>query len=494
MQNFLLHCVFICMTLQWSFRQTATLPDTELNCCEGDVLLLLDSSGSVTAFEFSRFLSFAANLLHPFTLGRGHVRVALVLVGTRPLLAFDLDAHSDQKSLLKALQSVNQLQGDTNTEAAVELAQQLLLEAEGDVPKVVLWLTDGVQPGDVEKAMSELKARGVYLLIVSTIQGNFQLLRRVATPPLESHLHSVDIESIDIITEDLREAIIKIIRAERLSVVKLTSHSAVLQWRPVLAPDGGYYKLRYKSVGEPHSENTMVLPSTSSQAEVTQLQPDTTYTASLHPESNQRPFSSISVTFTTLTDVLSPAEVTLSDSGSRRIRVSWGPLQPALVQRYTVEYGAIPSGRVQTVTVGNQIGSVFLEDLEPSTQYLITVGALHLDGKERAMSVRGCTQEVFPAEARLALTNLQLLPMDQRERDEVEASWQANTEGLKGYWVSWETKSSQSDHSLSTTYLPPSTTSIQLTHLAPNSRVCVSPVYSSGQGDGLCCTAKTSSD
>lgn len=72
---------------------------------------MLDSSGSVTAFDFSRFLSFAANLLHPFSLGRGHVRVALVLVGTRPHLEFDLDVHSDQESLLKALQGVNQLQG-----------------------------------------------------------------------------------------------------------------------------------------------------------------------------------------------------------------------------------------------------------------------------------------------------------------------------------------------------------------------------------------------
>lgn len=179
-----------------------------MNCCEGDILLLLDSSGSVTTSEFSRFLTFVAKLLHPFTLGRGHVRVALLLVGTTPHLEFSLDVHSNQESLLRALQSVHQQQGDTNTKAAIELAKRLLLEADGDVPKVLLWLTDGVQPGDVEKAMSELKARGVYVLIVYTIHGNHQVLQRVATPPLESHLYSVDMESIDIITEDLREAII----------------------------------------------------------------------------------------------------------------------------------------------------------------------------------------------------------------------------------------------------------------------------------------------
>ncbi|MEQ2245761.1 hypothetical protein ILYODFUR_031344 [Ilyodon furcidens] len=192
-------------------------------------------------------------------------------------------------------------------------------------------------------------------------------------------------------------------------------------------------------------------------------------------------------------DILSPAEVTLSDSGPRQIRVSWGPLQPSRVQSYILEYGVIPSGRVHTVTVSNQRSSVFLRDLEPGTEYLITVRALHVDGKERAMSVRACTQEA----PRPALTDLQLALMVRQEGNEIQASWQAKPESLKGYWVSWEKikpQSSQSERSLSSAYLPPSTPSIRLTHLASNSRVCVSPLYSSGRGDGICCTAKTSSD
>lgn len=92
-------------------------------------------------------------------------------------------------------------------------------------------------------------------------------------------------------------------------------------------------------------------------------------------------------------DVLSPAVVSVSDSGPGQIRVSWGPLQPAQVQRYTVEYGAIPSGRVHTVMLHSQKSSAVLTGLEPGTQYLVTVSALHVNGKERAMSVRACTKE-----------------------------------------------------------------------------------------------------
>lgn len=179
-----------------------------LNCCEGDILLLLDSSGSVANYEFLRLLLFATELLRPFSLGRGHVRVGLLQVGTNPNLEFGLDVHNDQESLQKALRRVNQLQGDTNTVAALRVAKRLLTETEEDVPKILLWLTDGVQPGAVDELMSELKAQGVSVLAVSTVHGNYQVLQRAVTPPLESHLYSVDIDNIEIITEDLREAII----------------------------------------------------------------------------------------------------------------------------------------------------------------------------------------------------------------------------------------------------------------------------------------------
>ncbi|KAM9410035.1 von Willebrand factor A domain-containing protein 1-like [Pholidichthys leucotaenia] len=472
--------LFFCYVLLWATLQEIAVPATELNCCEGDLLLLLDSSGSVANYEFSRLRAFAAELLRPFSLGRGNVRVGLLQVSTLPNLEFGLDVHTSQESLQKALWSVSQLQGDTNTEAAVGVAQRVLTETQKEIPKILLWLTDGVEPGDVEAPMSELKAQGIYVLIVSLVHGNYQVLRHVATPPLTAHLYSVDIDSIDIITKDLREAIIKIIHADRLRVVELTSHSAELQWRPVLSADSGYYELWHNAIGNIEPDIRQSLPAHSSRVVLTNLQSETTYTAYLRPESNQRLFNTLSVTFTTLPDVLSPAVVSVSDSGPHQIRVSWGPLQSARVQRYTVEYGTFSSGWVHTVTVQSQKNWTVLSGLNPGTQYLITISALHVDGKERAMSVRACTQEA----ALPALVDLQLAS---GEAEEVQVEWRANREGLKGYWVNWETKNSQT----SSMYLPSAASSTRLPQLPSKSRVCVSPVYSSGRGEGICCTALT---
>lgn len=181
---------------------------TVLNCCEGDILLLLDSSGSVANYEFLRLLLFVAELLRPFSLGRGHVRVGLLQVSTNPVLEFGLDVHRSQDALQRALHGVRQLQGDTNTEAALRVAQRVLVETQENVPKILLWLTDGVEPGDVDEPMSELKAQGVSVLVVSTGHSNYQVLQRAVSPPLESHLYSVDIDHIDVITQEMREAII----------------------------------------------------------------------------------------------------------------------------------------------------------------------------------------------------------------------------------------------------------------------------------------------
>lgn len=180
------------------------------DCCEGDLLLLLDSSGSIKSYEFFRLQKFLSELLQPFLLGRGQVRVALVQVGTEPRLEFGLDTYDTQSGLQDALSSMKQLCGDTNTEQALQLFQSLLSNDSHPEapPRVLLWLTDGVGLGAIDRPMAALQRMGVSVLALSMGNGNYQLLRRVVTPPIEKHLYFVDIDYISSVTEDLTEAII----------------------------------------------------------------------------------------------------------------------------------------------------------------------------------------------------------------------------------------------------------------------------------------------
>lgn len=135
-------------------------------------------------------------------------------MGTRPRLEFGFDTYSTQSDLQGALRNTKPLRGDTNTVEALKMARDRVLRsgaADGarlGLPRVLVWLTDGVKPGDVIGPMAELREEGVAVLVVSTGHGNYQVLRQVVTPPVENHLYFVDIDDMSIITEDLRDAII----------------------------------------------------------------------------------------------------------------------------------------------------------------------------------------------------------------------------------------------------------------------------------------------
>lgn len=495
-----LFCVFFC-----AGAAQESIPDSVLNCCEGDVLFLLDSSGSVASYEFFRMVDFMSDLLLPFSLGPDEVRVGLLQVGTEPHLEFGFDAYRSQQGLQAAIKRSKQLRGDTNTVDALRMARNQVLKqgvpggARPDLPRVLVWLTDGVDPGAVQEPMDRLREEGVAVLVVSTGHGNYQVLRNVVSPPAEDHLYFVDIDDINIITEELRNAIIEIIRAERLQVKAVTTTSALLNWRPVLAGTG-YYDIQFGPIrsggtggggGSGTSPGTglepfqkMTRPGDASSAQLTDLRPDTTYRVTLTPKANQQSLNSLSATFTTQPEVSTPqpevqslSTVTVSDSTSNSVRVSWGPLLSHLVQSYQVEYSALPTGPLQIVTVNNRQNFTVLTNLQPDTQYLVTVSARHFSGKEKAMSVKACTQEVLPA-----LSDLQLTTVGD---ESVQLRWRGNADGLRGYWVTWERDYSQR----STLYLPPNLLSTTLNHVPRSSRVCVSPVYRTARGEGICCTA-----
>ncbi|XP_067301714.1 von Willebrand factor A domain-containing protein 1 [Pseudorasbora parva] len=499
-----LTCVLFSLFL-WTGDAQDSVPDSVLNCCEGDVLFLLDSSGSVASYEFSCMVDFLSELLLPFSLGPDQVRVGLLQVGTEPHLEFGFDTYSSQQGLQAALERTKQLMGDTNTVDALLMARNQVLKqgvpggARPDLPRVLVWLTDGVDPGEVQEPMARLREEGVAVLVVSTGHGNYQVLREVVSPPTEDHLFFVDIDDINIISEDLRNEIIEIIRAERLQVKSVTATSAQLEWRPVLAGTGpGYYDIQFGPIrtgqtggggGQGTSPGTglgpfqrITRPGDASTAQLTGLRPDTTYTVTLTPKANLEFLNSLQTTFTTQTanpqpEVQTLSTVTVSESSSSSVRVSWAPLLPHLIQAYQVEYSALPSGPLRVISVSNRQDSTVLTDLQPDTQYLVTVSARQSSGKERAMTVKACTQEVLPA-----LSDLQLTTVG---NESVQLRWKGSYDGLRGYWVTWER--GQSQHS--TLYLPPNRLSTTLNQVPSRARVCVSPVYRTARGEGVCCTA-----
>ncbi|XP_015444633.1 von Willebrand factor A domain-containing protein 1 [Pteropus alecto] len=267
-------------------------PGPPASAPQGDLLFLLDSSASVSHYEFSRVREFLGQLVAQLPLGPGALSASLVHVSSRPHAEFPFSQHSSGAAVQDAIRAAAQLMGDTNTGLALAYAkEQLFAEAAGarpGVPKVLLWVTDGGSSDPVGPPMQELKDLGVTVFIVSTGRGNLLELSAAASAPAEKHLHFVDVDDLHIITQELSASIVDAMRPQQLRASEVTSSGFRLAWPPLLTADSGYYVLELAPSSEPGTARRQQLPGNATGWAWAGLDPDTDYDVALVPESNVR--------------------------------------------------------------------------------------------------------------------------------------------------------------------------------------------------------------
>ncbi|KAM9370242.1 von Willebrand factor A domain-containing protein 1 [Phaethornis superciliosus] len=446
---------------------------------QGDLLFLLDSSGSVSYYEFSRVKEFMWDLLRPFSFGPKDVQTSIIHISTTPTMEFPFDQYQSSRTLQQAIQDTQQLMGDTNTGKALSYAKEKLFSNEAgarpDVPKVLVWVTDGFYTDDISGPMQLLKDMGVTVFIVSTGRGNYLELSAAASQPPEKHLHFVDVDDLPIITEELRGAIQDVIQANRLHAVDVTSSSFHLLWPELLSQETGYYTLEYAPMDDLGRKRTKQVSGAHTDLVLSNLAPGTTYEVALIPESNIHYFPPQTARVTTLPEEISPAQVLISESGPHSFQVSWAPT-PESVMGYQVLYGPLPGNSVKLLELDGQQNGTLVENLAANTTYLVTVTAIYRSGKEKSLSAKACTQEEG--------SRVRHLRFEDMGPSTLKASWDAADGHVLGYRVRCRRQVGPSSvisvspqvHSVLLTDLPPGTTT----------QICVKPIYSNQHGQGLC--------
>ncbi|XP_055984421.1 von Willebrand factor A domain-containing protein 1 isoform X1 [Sorex fumeus] len=367
---------------------------------QGDLLFLLDSSASVSHYEFSRVREFVGQLVAPLPVGPGALRTSLVHVGSRPHTEFSFDQHGSSAAVRDAVLGAAQRMGDTHTGLALAYAkEQLFSEAAGarpGVPKVLVWVTDGGSSDPVGPPMQDLKDLGVTVFIVSTGRSNRLELLAAASTPADTHLHFVDVDDLPIIAQRLRAAILDATQPQQLRASEVTSSSFRLAWPPLLAAHSGYYVLEMAPSGQSGIPLRQQLPGNATGWVWTGLDPDTDYDVALLPESNEQPVAPqhLRVRTLPLPEEAGPERIVFSHAKPRSLRVSWTPaLGPASALGYHVQFGPVRGGAAQRVEVPAGQNSTTLQGLAPGTAYLVTVTAAFRSGRERALSAKTCTPE-----------------------------------------------------------------------------------------------------
>ncbi|XP_028920342.1 von Willebrand factor A domain-containing protein 1 [Ornithorhynchus anatinus] len=452
---------------------------------QGDLLLLLDSSSSVSYYEFSRMKEFVGELVRPLPLGPAAVQAGLVHIATQPAAEFPLDRHRSGAAAQRAIGAARQRMGDTNAGQALAFARDQLFDgaaggARPHVPKVLLWLTDGGSTDPVAQPMQELKDQGVAVFIVSTGRGNYLELAAAASPPPARHLHFVDVDDLPSITRQLRADILEAMRPQQLHATEITSSSFRLVWPPLLSDASDYYVLEVTPDTDTTARQSWQLPAHDTERFLDGLQPTTTYQVTLVPESNLHYLPPQTVLVTTLDEEVSPAQIHISNSTSQGFRVGWAPT-PAGVLKYQLLYGPLPGSGAQVLEVPGTQNSTVLENLAPNTTYLVTVVATYRSGKEKALSAKACTQEESSSVRDLRLESMGL--------GRLKATWDSASGAVRGYQVRCRR---QAGPWLSLS-VSPWVRSVLLadSNLGAGSRVCVTPIYGSLKGRGRCRNVRT---
>uniref|UniRef100_A0A3Q2IB36 von Willebrand factor A domain-containing protein 1 n=1 Tax=Equus caballus TaxID=9796 RepID=A0A3Q2IB36_HORSE len=368
---------------------------------QGDLLFLLDSSASVSHYEFSRVREFLGQLAAPLPLGPEALRASLVHVGSWPHTEFPFNQHSSGAAVQDAIRAATQRMGDTNTGLALAYAKEQLFAEEAGarpgVPKVLVWVTDGGSSDPMGPPMQELKDLGVTIFIVSTGRGNLLELSAAASAPAEKHLHFVDVDDLHIIAQELRGSILDAMQPQRLHASEVTSSGFRLAWPPLLTADSGYYVLELAPSAKPVTARRQQLPGNTTGWAWTGLDPDTDYDVALVPESNVRLVRPQHLRVRTLPEEAGPERIVISHARPRSLRVSWAPaLGPAAALGYHVQFGPLRGGAAQRVEVPAGRNSTTLQGLAPGTAYLVTVTAAFRSGRERALSAKACTPDGEP--------------------------------------------------------------------------------------------------
>ncbi|XP_016117338.1 collagen alpha-4(VI) chain-like [Sinocyclocheilus grahami] len=160
---------------------------------QADIVLLVDSSGSIGESDFEEVRKFLHSFVDRFNLRPDKVRVGLAQFSDRPYQEFLRGDYSDKRDLHQKLNDLIYRRGGTNTGLALTFIRENYFRlARQNVPGIAIVITDGESNDDVEEPSQRLRNLGVSIFVIRVGTGNMEKLHTIANTPHEEFLFSID--------------------------------------------------------------------------------------------------------------------------------------------------------------------------------------------------------------------------------------------------------------------------------------------------------------
>ncbi|KAK2855870.1 hypothetical protein Q5P01_004605 [Channa striata] len=213
-----------------------------------------------------------------------------------------------------------------------------------------------------------------------------------------------------------------------LRVTEETTDSFRVSWQP--APGAvTRYQLTYEPVGDESSRLETTTVGSETTVVLQELQPQTTYRVTVTPEYQSGPGVPQQTDGTTKEVRGSPRDLRVFEETVSSMKVSWEPA-PGNVLQYRVAYKPSAGGPRKELSVKGDSTAALLKNLQPATQYDISISPQYPTGRGDALEGQGSTLEDVGPPKNLVTSDV--------TDTSFAASWTAAPGNVRTYQVRWK--------------------------------------------------------
>ncbi|KAA0718317.1 Collagen alpha-6(VI) chain [Triplophysa tibetana] len=163
-----------------------------------DVAFIIDQSSSIRYRSFHIMRNFLNNVIIGLDVGKGKIKVALILYSDVPRADIYFNTYEDEDNILRYIQSIAYGSGNTNTGAALRFAKdKVFTKARGSrkdqgVQQVAIVITDGKSTDDVASTAAALRRSGVTVFALGIKETQESDLKEIASYPARKFVFNME--------------------------------------------------------------------------------------------------------------------------------------------------------------------------------------------------------------------------------------------------------------------------------------------------------------
>lgn len=152
----------------------------------GDLLFLIDSSGSIYPSDFQKMKDFMKSVISKSVIGQNEVHVGVMQFSSQQRLEFPLNRYYSKGDMTNAINDMEQIGGGTDTGEAITAVSQYFEASRGGRPGLrqrLVVITDGEAQDEVKGPAAALRARGVLIYAIGVVDANTTQLLEISGSP-----------------------------------------------------------------------------------------------------------------------------------------------------------------------------------------------------------------------------------------------------------------------------------------------------------------------